>query len=415
MQIKFKKLPAQKVVFDDDITRIIMFSGGFGSGKTYLLCMKMIKLSYQNKEFSGGVMAPSYPDIKRDIVPTFIDILTKNKVKYKYHSTDKWFHFPWMNKNSKLYLFSAEKPLVGPNLAYAGMNEMSLIPKERFYETLFRVRVKRAKAPQIILVGTPEDRFSFLEEFVEQQENENEKEVGRFKIVYGNTKENIHLDQNYQKLLESSLDSQALKVFMEGQIVRLGGNYFYYAFSIGKNIDDSVKFIPGNRVSISMDFNIGRMTSTFWHIVGQNAYAFDELLLLGNSDTRQMCEAIKIRFGIDVDLYLDASAKNRSTKGTSDLQIIQSFGFKNIFFKASNPTFRDRQLIVNGKLDRGEVKINPICKSLIKDLKSVRQVKSDYSKEKTDQTLTHSSDGMDYLLDYLFPLDLNRKSRTIQL
>lgn len=359
-------------------------------------------------------MAPSYPDIKRDIVPTFQSILQKNKIKYQFHATEKWFRFPWMSSVSKLYLFSAENPLVGPNLAYAGMNEMSLIPKDRFYETLFRVRIKDAKNPQIILVGTPENRFNFIEEFVEQQEKENEK-GNKFKIIYANTKENIHIDENYHNLLAASLDSQALKVFMEGQIVRLGGNYFYYSFNVSKNISENIERIPDHRVSVSMDFNVGRMTSTFWNVFGRFAHAFDELILLGNSDTPEMGRAIIERFGTEVTLHIDASAKSRKTSGRSDLQILIDMGFKDIRYKSVNPTFRDRQLLVNGKIERLEIMVNPRCKSLIKDLKVVKQLKSDYSKDKSIPELTHSSDGMDYLIDYCFPMDLNRKTKTIQL
>ncbi len=415
-KIKFKKLPAQEKIFNDDQTKILMFSGGYASGKTFLLCMKIIKLSYQNKKFSGGIMCPSYPDLKRDVIPTFEKILNENRIKYVYHKTEKWFWFPWMADKARVYLFSAEKPLVGPNLAYIGVNEMSLIPKERFYECLFRVRVKSAQKKQVILVGTPEDRYSFLEEFVEQQEKTNETEKDNFKIIYGNTKDNIHIDEGYQRLLESNLDQQALKVFMEGQIIRLGGNYFYYSFSVTKNVTEEAKRIDGATVCVALDFNIGRMTASFWNIVGKECICFDELLLLGNSDTREMCKAIKARFKVEeVELYIDASAKNRRTNGISDLKILEDEGFKGrIFFKAVNPTFRDRQLAVNNKFDRGEIKIHPKCKTVIKDCKSVKQMKSDFSKDKSNPELTHASDGMDYLIDYKFTVNLNR-SKTIQL
>ena len=97
-----------------------MSSCGLGAGKTFVLCMKMLKLSYMNKGFAGGVLAPSFPELKKDIIPTFEDILETNKIKYRYHKTEKWFKFPW--SKAPLYCFSAERAIDGPNLADLGIN-----------------------------------------------------------------------------------------------------------------------------------------------------------------------------------------------------------------------------------------------------------------------------------------------------
>ena len=116
LKIKYDKLPTQAKVFDDDLTDIIIQSMGLGGGKTYNLCMKLLKLSMQNRPHSGGVLAPTYRDFRRDILPTFEDILETNKIKFKFHKSEQWFKFPW--SNGKLFVFTGEKPIAGPNLAY---------------------------------------------------------------------------------------------------------------------------------------------------------------------------------------------------------------------------------------------------------------------------------------------------------
>lgn len=415
MRIEFDKLPAQRKLFEDETTRIQMFSAGYGSGKTFLLCMKMLRLSYLNKRHSGGLMCPSYPDLKRDVIPTFEEILQKNRIPYRYHSTEKWFKFPWMGRLAKLYMFSAENRLVGPNLAYAGINEMSSVPKARFYETIFRVRVKNAKCPQIVLVGTPQDEYMFLEEFVQEQEAIEAKKPGSFKVTYANTTENIYIDEGYAETLRNSLDKRSQEVFLNGQIVRLGGDYFYYGFQPSKNVTDQATYNPDLQVGVGMDFNVGRMTATLWQRQGNDTWCFDEIVILGNSDTPQMCDAIKARYPVSkVILYPDASAKSRSSKGRSDLDIMLAAGFTDIRFLGVNPKLRDRQLMMNNRFEKGWTKINPKCKNLIKDLKSVKQ-KADFTKDKSVIELTHASDSMDYYHTTEYNFSIDRSAKTIRL
>jgi hypothetical protein len=215
-------------------------------------------------------------------------------------------------------MFSAENRLVGPNLAYAGINEMSSVPKARFYETIFRVRVKNAPCPQIVLVGTPQDEYQFIEEFVQDQEAQEAKKPGSFKVIYASTTENIHIDEGYADILKSNLDERAQEVFLNGQIVRLGADYFYYAFQPSRDVSETAQYDPNLPIGVGMDFNVGRMSATLWQRHQDRTWCFDEIVILGNSDTQQMCEALKARFPISkLILYPDASAKARKTSGRS--------------------------------------------------------------------------------------------------
>jgi hypothetical protein len=415
----WEKLPTQEKIYYDDKTETLMQSAGLGSGKSYALCRKLLKLSAINRHVPGGVLAPTFSDYKRDIEPMMEGILRDSLgmiegKHYKYNRTDKTWRFCW--SKAPLYVFTAERPIAGPNLGWAGVNEFSMIPYERLKEFLRRVRIKDVPIKQKLLVGTPEDLYAYLEEFVSAQEEANKKRPNSFRLVHASTTENTFIDENYADHLRSTLDPRALEVFLSGQIVRLHGDYFYYAFTSDLCVTDLAIYMPDADVHAAMDFNIGRMTTTFWQKAGAEARCFDELVLTGNSDTPAMARAIAERFDRDkVILHLDASAKNRSTKGRSDLKILQDFGYKNIRFKAVNPRMRDRQLLVNGKMSRGEIKIHPSCKALIKDCKSVRQVKEDFTKDKKVPELTHASDTMDYFLDFEYPLDIKRQSSSIQL
>ena len=412
------KLPAQDEFYSDLKTNTLMFSGGLGSGKTHVLCRKALQLSALNRDYSGAILCPTYKDFRRDVRPEFEKILTdmglKESEHYWFNKSYNEYSFVW-NKNP-LYILSGEQPIAGPNLAYCLINEFSLIQYERIKEMLRRVRVKDAKYKQRCLAGTPEDVHGWVEDFVELQQAQIDDDM--FRIIFSDTRENIHVDEGYRKHLETMLDEQALKVFASGQIVRLGGDYFYYAFNRTNNVV-AQEYVPENIVYVGLDFNVGKMAASFAHITIEDGKKyvriFDELLLEGDSDTNKMCIAIKKRFDIDqVIITCDASGRARKTSGRSDVEIIKSHGFQ-VRHRRANPRLRERQLLVNGLMSKGCIVVDPKCKGVIKDFEKVQQNKVDYSKIKDkDDKLTHFSDGIDYLIDWEYSLSI-RRSRTIQL
>ena len=154
---------------------------------------------------------------------------------WDYHQTDKVYTFSWTKK--KLWVFSAEKPIAGPNLGYGGINEFSLCPWDRVNEFIRRVRMK-APFKQRIFAGTPEDKHGWLQDYVNMMNSKVEKDNDEllFRIVHGDTSENTHTDEDYVSTLEYLLDEQALKCFKEGKIIKLSTDLFYYAFSRDKNV-----------------------------------------------------------------------------------------------------------------------------------------------------------------------------------
>lgn len=419
LKINYTPLPTQKAVFEDDITETIMHSAGLGSGKSYNLCMKLLKLSRLNKGHAGGLLCPSYAMFKKDIYPTFQDIfeqsgIPKGKI-WDYNAQDKIYKFIWNPK--PLYIFTAENEIAGPNLGYGGINEFSLCPWDRVNQFIRRIRTD-SPFKQKILAGTPENKYNWLLDYVNMMNDQEKKNPGSFKIIFGDTTENTHIDQTYAQTLEYMLDKKALQVFKEGKIIKISGDLFYYSFDRNNHVYEIIEIPKSQQVYANLDFNVGRMTCTFVHRLGSKVYFFDEFELLGNSDTAQAAHEIMRRYGKSVIITIDASGKNRRTSGASDYQILIQAGFpkENIRFKSSNPRFRERQLLVNGKFDKNEIIISPRLKVLIKDLENVEQNKLTFEKIKDKEgKLTHASDTLDYFIDYEFSLYLNRQSNFTQL
>lgn len=404
----------QQAFHDDDVSKFLHLSGGFGSGKTHGLCKKVLKLSWLNRPYAGGLVAPSYNDFKNDVLPEMEKILDENRLQYTYHKTDHYFKFPWTK--GRLYVATAEKRLRGPNWSYAAINEVTLIPLVRYREVVGRVRVKGARCPQIASSGTPEGIASeYYEVFVEKPWN-------GARVIYGDTRNNLkNLAAGYYEQLENSFDRIMLDAYAKGLWINMTGNRFYYSYDPNRNDDPKIGPPVNERtgelemVHVTLDFNVEPMAANIWGYDGMGVQAFDEITL-NDADSNKMALALIAR-GYTPDrtvLYPDPSGKNRSTKGLPDIQIFKNHGFQNIRYRSKAPGFRERQLNVNNLLEKGVIRINPVkCPELKKDLVGVEQDRVTLEKIKLNPKRTHHSDGMDYMLDILFPYSGRKPSARI--
>lgn len=411
--IRYRKNKHQKEFHDDYLSKRLHMSTGFGGGKTYALIMKMLHLSKLNRHIHGGLMCPSYTEFTKDVKPLFEQIFDEQRIPLQYQGSEHYYTFPWTK--GRLYIVSARDKIRGPNWGYAGVNELTLCPLVRYKELLGRVRVKRAKFPQVASVGTPEGEASEYYEYMIENPREN------FRIIYGDTTDNIdNLNEDYVKDLEQDYDTIMQDAYIRGLWVNMTGNRFYYSYRPDRNDDESIVLNEYSTVHISMDFNVNPMACNMWHFDGRYLRAFDEITLEnleGGADTRKMGKALIAR-GFDPDeviIYPDPAGHARSTKGQPDIKILEDMGFINIRSRRKAPGMRTRQLNVNNLLEKSIIKINPKkCPRLKKDLSGVEQDLVTLEKVKKNMKLTHHSDGLDYLCDILFPFSGKRARSRIE-
>ena len=407
LNIRYKMLPHQADFHNDMHSRFIHLSGGYSSGKTYSLCMKAIKFRWINRNFSGGLTAPSYAELKKDVLPTFEQIFDENKVPHRYHQTDKVFTFPWCK--GKLYLFTAENKIRGPNLSDMAINEATLISRKRYLECIGRVRVKGAAHPQIYSSGTPESIGNYMHDLFVEKPMENSR------ILYAKTMDNAeNIDPAYIQSLRASYDSVTLQAYLEGLWVNLNGNQFYYSFT-SANEDKTIQRVEHEITHCFLDFNVQRMTATMWHQIGGRLLGFTEIVIPDNADTNKMVNALLANdFTPDnTIIYPDPAGKNRRTSGNSDHIILRNAGFE-VRAKPAAPRMRARQLNVNNLLDKRVIIFNPDkMPTMRKDLRAVEQDPHTFEKVKKNEALTHASDGLDYGCDILYPMSGKREKSDI--
>lgn len=412
MKLVFKRrIPKQAEAFDDITSLYNILLGGYGSGKTALLAYKAVQLSYLNRGVPGGILSPSLPEFKRDFLPLMEEHIGAQIPGMRYYVQGRYgihFTFPWTK--APLFVFSAEKAIKGPNLGWVLINEPSLMPWSVIQQMIARRRVP-CPTPQIVFGGTPEDEYDWLDGFIERG-----TKAGNMAVRSITTLENPFNDPSYGKELLANMDEETAQIYVYGKPGRIGKNSFFYAYRPDLN-DYPIERIDGELVHATLDFNVGRMSCGFAHVIGtgerKQIVYFDELVLLNkSSDTEEMGRAILARYNrTDVLVTCDASGKSRKTSGRTDVQILEGMGLK-VRYSNRNPPIRRSQLQCNGLLAKRKILLNPkTCPGLRRDLLRIEQ-KGDFEMDKSNETLTHMSDGMRYLVYHEFPDYLDRSFRS---
>jgi hypothetical protein len=399
--IKYKPLSFQNI-FHKSTAEKVYLSGGYGCGKTYSLCMKALKLAHINKGMPGGFLAPNLKMFKKDVLPTMREITQENGIPFRFNQQDSIMHFPGLGV--EVYVFHDEDKgasIRGPNLAWMGINEVTLIAKETFDAALARVRLKKANLLQTVMSGTPEGFNWAYEYFIENQRSDTQ-------LIFGSTRENIHVHSSYVGILQNSYDELMIEQYLDGKFVNLAGRRALWAFDRFKYVKKDLMLNPGYPIWVSLDFNLNPMAATVWNYFPGEKVKLRavEDICLKTSNTDEMAQVLLSRYGTNITIYPDpaGSAGSTKSKGKSDIQILKDYGFHDIKYKRSITSVRDCLNAFNRMLSRGEIEIGAQCKNIIADAEQCILKKDSVNLDKTNPMRTHWLDGAKDMIDYEFPI-----------
>ncbi|HBJ74692.1 MAG TPA: hypothetical protein DDY86_04045 [Syntrophaceae bacterium] len=210
--------------------------------------------------------------------------------------------------------------------------------------------------------------------------------------------------------VKRELDERTFRQEYEGSFEGEEGRA-YYAFSSANLVDDKHVDISRIHVHVGMDFNVDPMTAVICDVSGDTVHQFDEVYLR-HSNTYEMVEhllRVKKLNPAATTIYPDSTGAADSSNATeSDLKILRNAGFK-IKAHPANPRQRDRLAAVNTRCmsTNGVARffVQRHCVKTINDLNRVQSMPDGrLDKTQKDTGLTHISDGLGYLIAYLFPI-----------
>lgn len=202
----FKPTPSQRRFLASRASRV-MFSGGYGSGKTNTGAEKALDLVAANPGVSGLVVSPTYQMGRRTVREALQRVFPKRI--YRERAADKEWE---LVNGARIYFGSADKPgsLEGTNVGWAWVDEARLVNAEAWRTIVGRVRDQAAKLSQVFVTTTPAMGWLY-DEFGHEQPGIRER-------VKASTRENAHnLAPGFVEDLERTFSARQAKALIDGE------------------------------------------------------------------------------------------------------------------------------------------------------------------------------------------------------
>lgn len=221
---------------------------------------------------------------------------------------------------------------------------------------------------ETIFASTPAGGGNFAQELWEQAATADNWERWNYPSVAGGWISPEWIERQ-RKLLDPVLFRQEFWGTWEQLVGAVFGTFS------DKNISKQVDM--GGSILVGLDFNVSPLTAVICQVQGSNIAVLDELVLY-DSDTRAMCQALRTRFPTrEVIVCPDPTGSRRQTQGVglSDHGILKKMGG----FKLATPNapwrVRDKinaiRLLIQSADGERRLQIDPRCKTLIRALRSI--------------------------------------------
>lgn len=421
---------AQREFVKDMVHELIVLQGGFGSGKSHALGHKTLALARRNPGLTGGVVGPSFPALKQDMLPAIKGLLDAGKLRHTENRQEMWIRVEaW---GSTIKFATADKPetLKGPNWAWACGNEPGIWPREVWELLLSRVRVRERDTDinQIALAGTPEG-FGWL----------HAETVGRYgdavyagtcpecRVILASTRQATWLAPRYLAKLLGTYSAAMVREKVDG-IATLLGSGAYAAFNRSLHVltpaaAEAIVFSGRAPLILALDFNIApAIALTLLRLphpsFGQVTYVLDEIAL-ERGTTAEVVREWRRRWGArakrdGLQVIGDATGQSqhatgaqcyeevwralRTTDGSGDDGVAERTAVSEWSDRtpSSNPPVTDRIAVVNGALEHGRLHVHPQCVETIADLEQCRYLPGTRELDKRDKKRTHWTDALGY-------------------
>ena len=420
---------AQFAFCHDDVARFPAFVSGFRGGKSWAGARKAVRLARRNHT-AGLLVAENYQQAKQVMAPAFLLACQEAGIGALWRPSDPSIVLALQDAKDTthggrvvVYIRSADtaERIAGFEIGWGWGDEVGRWPylpgepmRDPWTQCLARLSDLRSKLPQFVVTGTHEGHGTRL-----YDDWEGKPKPGH--VLYrGSTRDNArHLESGYIRSLEQSYDPRLLEQYLEGNAIEMAAGLAYYAF--GKHNHSEPEYHPNLPLWWTLDFNVAPMCSIVCQPQGKppncELHVIGEVVQATSANTADLCEVFAGRYSQHaghVVAFGDASGGHADTRSrTDDWRLVQgilrrTFGDRlSLSVPASTPPVRQRVARVNAVCRDGTGRVRLRCDPrrvpyLARDLERLTWRTADQL-DKRDQSLSHASDALGYLVDVAFP------------
>jgi hypothetical protein len=391
--------PQQQVADSDKRFRVLVTGRRFG--KTHLAIRELCKAASIPDQLVWYV-APSYRMAKQIVWDKLKNKLLDLNWVDRYNETD--LHLILRN-GSKICLRGADNSqnLRGVGINFLIIDETQDVDKKAWMEVL-RPTLSDTQG-SALFTGTPKGLGNWFHDLYTNQKTSKEWDSFQFTTLDGG-----QVPEEEIESAKNDLDDRTFRQEYMGTFETYSGQV-YYNFS-ETNITQGFMRKDNNdipkHILVGCDFNIDPMSACIAFRHKEQIIIFDEITIYG-SNTDELCQELKTRYpDYKITIYPDPASRQRKTSagGRTDLSILQNAGF-DVRVRNQHTPVRDRINAVNSALKSADgtvkFKVHPACKNVIKSLQ--KQIyKPGTSIPDNNENLSHMSDAVGYLIDYIYPV-----------
>jgi len=382
--------------------RYPLFIGGYGSGKTFMLCVCALRDVFIAPDARVAVYSDTYDQLRLNIIPRIEEMLTTAGVKYRHNKAENVIE---LGGGRMLIFRSMDNPrrIIGYEVFRSHVDELEAnTDMAKAEEIWLRIMARNRQVIEghdnrVYVYTTPDQGFGFTYERWKKNPPSEE-----YQYVRASTFSNPHLPEDYAQALMSDYPPELAKAYLEGEWCNLTSGTVYNAFK-RETCFTNREIVPGEPLHIGMDFNVGKMAAVVAVREGNRLFVVDEIV--GVEDTPAIIDEIKKRYrNHAINVYPDASGTQRSTSDASrsDIALLQQAGFI-VRTKKKNPSVRDRVVCVNARFSEGRLAVNlRRCPNLVEALE--KQTYNNKGEPDKSQGYDHVNDALGYMVYYLMPL-----------
>lgn len=345
----FTALPHQYQILTSK-NPLLCLLGGVGSGKSTLGSIWTLKQIAEHPKSHGLIVANTYNQLTDATLANWFRQaesmgLPCNPIR-----------LPRSRGPTTIQVGSAEilcrsldhwEALSGIEVGWAWIDEAWDAEREAIELVLARIRGEGSR--QLLVTSTPDDPSSFLHELATRPST--------FTVV-APTSTNRHLPAGYVEGLRTAYSDELFRRMVQGEWISFAEGVIYKSF--GEWNLAETKHDPSFHVVWSHDFNVAQgkpMSSCLLQVRNGEVHVLDEIVFVDGNLYDSINEAKARNYHLLPNLLVtgDASGRNKTHLGVSDVYALEQAGFHCDFPKA-NPEVRSRHNLVNALLRNAEGK-----------------------------------------------------------
>lgn len=383
----------------------VLFSGGYGAGKTTGLLWRELRICADYPHLAHGLLGPTYKALRKDMEGPMRALLREMGFAFQENKSDHHIRPEWCTaEDAGIWFGGCDNPdaLKGPNWASVGFNEPGIIKREAYEVGISRARVplfhcadcglpalstaadlgfERPKTGDrkrvdvacercgsdevecvpnpVSLAGTPEGFNWLYDELIDRTQHP-KRDWSQYRVIFADSRDCPFIAQASVDRLLDSYDERLAREKVGGEFLNIRQGRIYHAFDRERNLAE-LTYDPDGEILWGWDFNVDPLCSVVCQPVGDSLHVIDEVSATNGGRTAELVEEFARRYGEhrgDIRVFGDRSGYNADTRGgtRTDYAIMKAAAERcglrrlSIEAKRKNPPRQERYALVNRML-----------------------------------------------------------------